>query len=160
MLPCPVLSLRSCFTYPALILRLSRCGHLGAPRIGRTLVMLTYPVLILRLSFTYPVLILGWSFWEPHLPCGPYRDHRCWGLQNPPCLSDLSYPKALGTCICNFKAFGPKDHIIWAFWAVLSLRVNLCLSYTYPYPPLNLCLSCDYPLAIRPEYDKHWLSTG
>ena len=33
------------------------------------------------------------------------------------------YPKALRTNI--FKAFGPKDHTIKGFWAILSLRVRV-----------------------------------
>ena len=49
-------------------------------------------------------------------------------------LDDYHIPKALRTQI--FKVFGPKAHIIWGFWAVLSRRVSVCW--------VVVCLVCRF----------------
>ena len=36
----------------------------------------------------------------------------------------LKVPLPLGSKDSYFKAFGPKDHTIYGFWAILSLRVK------------------------------------
>ena len=41
----------------------------------------------------------------------------------------LPNPKALGSKDSYSKAFGPKDHIIYGFWAILSLRVRVQVPY-------------------------------
>ena len=54
---------------------------------------------------------------------------RCWRFEGRGCRFEAGArqlePSTLGSKDSYFKAFGPKDHTIQGFWAILSLRVGV-----------------------------------
>ena len=73
--------------------------------------------------------------------------------QTPFQLQRLLFPE--GSKDSYFKAFGPKDHIMLGFWAILSLRVLVMRKQPSPRPRNTLVVSILFDrLSSKPHFLK------